>query len=182
MKIPVPVGAPEVVWRKYGKSVVRQDFHYPDGSTKDFYFWGGGRPAIVLAITKDGNVIADRQFRHGVNAVVDEIPGGHRDSDEETVVDAVRRELREEGGVEAGRLIELPWFYLDPPSNGVVVTPFLALDCERVGGQNLDPTEVVEVLELPVREWYARMRQPGGDAKTQVASFLAMPYLEQLGF
>jgi len=179
MQVPKPVGEPTVVWKKYGKKVVCQNFEFPDGHVEDFYLFGGGRPTIVLAVTKAGNIVAGRQYRPGANMVLDEVFGGHAEKPGETPEEIARRELLQESGYSAGALVNLGWFYLDPPVNITAVDVFLALDCERVAEPKLDRSEVIEIFERPVAEWYAQMRTSGQNAITLVASLWAEPYLRR---
>lgn len=70
----------------------------PDGRVHDEYYtleypaWTN-----VIAITKDGEMILERQWRHGLKVVSTEIPAGVVEEGEEPM-EAAKRELREETG------------------------------------------------------------------------------------
>jgi ADP-ribose pyrophosphatase len=68
--------------------------------------------AAVLAVTEDGRVPLVRQFRPAVEEDVLELPSGAVD-DGERPEDAMRRELLEETGCEAGELVTLGSFFTD---------------------------------------------------------------------
>ena len=67
--------------------------------------------ANVLALTKDQQVVLVRQYRHGVQKVLYEFPGGVIE-DGEQPVEGVRRELLEETALSQPRhTIEQPAFF-----------------------------------------------------------------------
>ena len=72
-----------------GNSAVREFVHHPGG-------------AAVVALDGDGNVYLERQFRYPYHKVVTEIPAGKLEPGEDPG-HAIRRELKEELGAEAGR-------------------------------------------------------------------------------
>ncbi len=161
MDIPEKVGLPvEVIARKmcFGKTLLRQDFRNPKtGKIDDFYLFDykmGQAPAIVLPITEDKKVVAIKQYRHGANEIIWEIPGGNKKKPEESLDDVIRTELREETGYEASEVIQLQdklWF--EPACFTVPYVPYLALGCKKVAKQELDDTEQVEVFEIDLEEW-----------------------------
>lgn len=78
---------------------------------------------VVAPITADHRILLVRQFRHPVRMWLRELPRGGRDADE-SLEDAVRRELREEVGcdvlslhslgrvaADSGQLASLPWLF-----------------------------------------------------------------------
>ena len=54
----------------------------------------------VIPVTDDGKVIIERQFRYPLNEVITEIPAGKLDSKTEDRLEAAKRELKEETGLE----------------------------------------------------------------------------------
>ena len=69
----------------------------------------------VLPIDRDGNIILVRQFRYPYDAEILEIPAGKLDHGEgESIADCGARELREETGCTAGRIIPLGCVYPSP--------------------------------------------------------------------
>lgn len=69
----------------------------------DFFHHNGG--AAVIPITSEGKVIMVRQYRNAIDRYTLEIPAGAFDSENETEIECVRRELEEETGYKA-RTIE----------------------------------------------------------------------------
>ena len=70
----------------------------------DFFHHNGG--AAVIPITSEGKIIMVRQYRNAIDRYTLEIPAGAFDSENETGIECVRRELEEETGYKA-RTIEL---------------------------------------------------------------------------
>src|SRR5918996_3382897 len=134
-------------WKVLESSYFRPSFRIdkcelPNGSLLDatiieFRTW-----ANVLALTKKGEVILIRQYRHGVCDVLWEFPGG--------VVEGAKRELLEETGYTASNVIPLGKLYPNPAFQTNTLYCFLALDAERVGEQNLDAGEDIEVPLVPL--------------------------------
>jgi len=180
MQAPQVCRSEEIV-RAYGKVATWKWFGYPDGKVHKFLLFGGtGKipPAIILALTSANEVIAVRQFRHGVNEFVLELPGGNQETDE-SLEEVATRELLKETGYTAGRLIQLNegiWF--EPVSLDAVFVPFLALGCRRTADVRHDDTEIMETVLIPFDQWMEMVL--GGevhDSKTITVTFLALPYI-----
>ena len=105
----------------------------------------------MVALTKDGDVVLVRQYRHGVGDVLLELPGGVVEDGEEPV-DGARRELLEETGYAASTVVEVGRIYPNPAFQTNPLYCFLALDAEKVSGQNLDAGEDIEVQLVPLEE------------------------------
>ena len=107
--------------------------------------------ANILAITKNQEAVLIKQYRHGVREILWEIPGGVVEEDEEPL-DGVRRELLEETGYTAAKFIQIGKIYPNPSFQTNTLYCFLALDAEKVGEQNLDAGEDIEVHLVPLDE------------------------------
>jgi ADP-ribose pyrophosphatase len=105
----------------------------------------------VVAIDKHQNAILIRQFRVGTGAFTLEVPGGMVDPGEHPRATA-ERELYEESGYRAERLIDLGFIEPNPAIFNNRAHMFLAEGCEHVGAQVLDEGEDIEVVPMPVAE------------------------------
>lgn len=100
-----------------------------------------------------------RQYRHGADAISLEFPGGVMEAGEDGAT-AAARELEEETGYRAGRLVHAGSLSPNPAIMANTYHVYLALDLEAVGGQALDENEVVDALVVPAAEVRARMGEP----------------------
>lgn len=98
----------------------------------------------VLPITTDGRVVLIKQFRFGSQEISLELPGGVVD-DGETPEQAVKRELEEETGYRAGRVVRLGAYRSNPAHFTNRVHAFVALDCESVHDGHPEGSEDVAV-------------------------------------
>ena len=120
-----------------------------DATIMEFRSW-----ANVLAITKDQQVVLVRQYRHGVEKVLLELPGGVVE-DGEDPMDGVKRELMEETGYSSSNVIEVGRIYPNPAMQTNQLFCYIAFDAEKVGAQDLDDGEDIEVELLPLDELIA---------------------------
>ena len=130
------------------------------------------RGAVAVLAAWEGQVFLVRQFRYALGRECLELPAGKLDPGE-APEQAARRELREETGMEAGRLVLLGKFC----SAADVLAESMYLyygDQLQFVGQQTDEGEFLDVLRLPV-EQMERMVACGRiqDAKTVCAWQLA---------
>lgn len=106
----------------------------------------------VVPVTPDGDVVMVQQWRHGTRTVTLEIPGGLVDPEDPHPEAAALRELREETGYEASRVVYLGTVEANPAIQTTVCHTFLAEDVRRVGDQALDHGEDIVVTTVPLLE------------------------------
>ena len=123
----------------------------------------------ILPVTEDGQVYVERQFRYPLGQVITEIPAGKLDSSTEDVLEAAKRELKEETGLTADRWTELGLYYPAAAYSDEVITMYLAQGLHR-GAQELDADEFLDVELLPMEQLIRDiMDGKVPDGKTQVA-------------
>jgi len=136
--------------------------------------------ANVLALTKDNEAVLVKQYRHGVQEILLELPGGILE-DEEDPLDGVRRELLEETGYSTSNIVEVGRLYANPAIQTNSMYCFLALDAEKVGDQNLDETEDLEVHLVPLEELVAMAKRGDFPHALQVAAlFLCLAHMDRI--
>lgn len=144
----------------------RSAFRFPDGSEFEPYYSYSRRDYVVIvASDEEGKYLCVRQYRQGIKEVTTEFPaggierkdgkeyGGRKDSAvaEEALL-AAKRELKEETGY-----VSDEWQHLiTVPSNATIADNyghiFVAKNCRREGGQDLDDTEFLHVKRLSAAE------------------------------
>ncbi len=98
----------------------------------------------VIPVTASGEIVMIRQFRFGTWSVQLEIPGGMVDAGEDPA-DAAARELEEETGYRAGKLLSLGWCHPNPAILNNKLHCYLALDCSQHSGASPDDGEDISV-------------------------------------
>ena len=96
----------------------------------------------VIPVTLDGQVVLIEQYRHGIEQIALEIPGGMIDP-EETPEKCARRELEEETGYVAGQLIFLGRSNPNPAIQTNWIYHFVGLECEPKGETAFDEHESI---------------------------------------
>ena len=123
----------------------------------------------ILPVTEDGQVYVERQFRYPLGQVITEIPAGKLDSNTEDVLEAAKRELKEETGLTADRWTELGLYYPAAAYSDEVITMYLAQGL-HVGARALDEDEFLDVELLPLEQLIRDVLEGKvPDGKTQVA-------------
>lgn len=107
---------------------------------------------VVLPITVDERLVLVRQFRHGSGRVGLEIPGGLIDAHETDPAAAAARELREETGYAAERILPIGVMNPNPSMMTNRCHAFLATGCRLVGELAMDPGEDIEVVTVPLAD------------------------------
>jgi len=115
---------------------------------KDYYVQEFPPWCNVIPVTTTGEVVLIRQYRHGIGKVFYELPAGVHDQAGESILQAAKRELREETGYGGGRWRHWMELSANPALQNNITTTFLAEGVEILGAQNLDATEEISVLPV----------------------------------
>ena len=155
----------------------RDTLKTPDGRETKFDIVEHGGSVVIVPVDADGNILFVRQYRHAAGMDMLELPAGTRDGDE-PFEDCAAREIREETGMEAGKLIHVGSFYLAPGYSTEYMGVFLATDLKH-NPLEADDDEFLSVEKIPVKE-ALRMAEKGEmpDAKSLAALLMARSYLE----
>lgn len=135
----------------------------------------------VFPVTKDGEVILVRQHRQAVKDVHLEIPGGGTARGESPESAAVR-ELLEETGYQPGEMLKVFEHQPNPALQSNTMHTYLALDCELIASQSLDPYEDIEVVLEPLTQ-VERLLDEGKISHTIVVAsmYRSLRRLKELG-
>jgi ADP-ribose pyrophosphatase len=110
----------------------------------------------VVPVTDNKEVLLIRQFRPPVNGYVIEFPAGLNDKGD-TLQEAARRELLEETGYTAKKMVFLTEGPLSSGASGEILTAYLANGLEFKGVGKRDETEDIELLKVPIKEVESRL-------------------------
>lgn len=161
---------------------IRQDeVKLPKGEIIDDFFVVV-RPdiALVFPVTKNQEIVFVRQYRHATGEILLELPAGSFHPEIEDAEVAARRELEEETGYVTEELIKLATLYDNPIKDTNKIHLFLAKNVQLTGKQNLDITEEVEVVLIPIDRVMNKIDR--GEIRvsgTIAAIFLGLNFLSQ---
>jgi len=133
-----------------------------------------GRSVVIIPVLGDGRVVFVRQWRAPLGRWIVELPAGRVESGED-LRSAALRELEEETGYRASRVVELGRAYVSPGYSDELITVFLAEELERVGARP-EEGEVLEVLELAPRDYIATCAAGECDLKSLAALLLYLAH------
>ena len=153
----------------------------PNGMTIDGFVLEYGDWATILALTKQQEVVLIRQYRHGAQKVILELPGGAMETEDGGPMQSARRELLEETGYTSDNFIQIGCVSPNPANQTNLIYSFLALDAEKVDSQHLDDTEDIEVVLKPLEE-VIRMAKNGELLQSMQVStvFFALAYMNRI--
>ena len=153
----------------------------PDGKVIDGFVLEYAHWATIVALTKEQQVVLVRQYRHGAQKVILELPGGAMEPEDESPMHAARRELLEETGYTSDTFIQIGCVSPNPANQTNLIYSFLALDVEKVAGQNLDETEEIEVVLKPLNEVINMAMNSELFQSMQVSAvFFTLAYLDRI--
>ena len=151
----------------------------PNGATVELEIIHHPGAAAIVPMKDEETVLLIRQYRHAVGGYILEIPAGTLRPGEDPGACAAR-ELEEEIGFRPSALEPLAAFFTTPGFTDEVIHIYKATGL-MPGKQNLDHDEVLEVVELPLREAIGRIGDGTiRDGKTIVG--LQVAFLHGLGF
>lgn len=148
-----------------GHGTFREVVHHPGG-------------VCVLPVDSDGTAWCVRQFRYPFQKELLEAPAGKLEPGEDPA-ECARRELSEETGFSAGKLIGLGAYYTSPGFSTECLHLYLALDLQP-GKAHPDTGELLDVVKLPFSQLHSMvMAGEIPDAKTALAVLKSEKLLAQ---
>ncbi|WP_455379589.1 NUDIX hydrolase [Petrachloros mirabilis] len=139
----------------------------PNGATIDLEMVRHPGASAIVPMKDDGAVVLIKQFRHAAGGFIYEIPAGKLDKGEDPAVCAAR-ELEEEIGYRPGTLELLSSIFTAPGFTDEIIHIYKATGLQP-GRQHLDRDEVLDVVEVPLLEAIAMIKDGTiRDAKTMV--------------
>jgi len=129
----------------------------------------GGRIVIVVAVTQENKVILVEQYRVPVKRKVIEFPAGlvndeDADVSNESLAVAAKRELLEETGYKARRVVKLLEGPVSSGSSADKISMMRAYDLKKVSKGGGDDMECIVVHEVDLKKvdlWLKKMEKKG---------------------
>ena len=146
-----------------GKRVPREVVEHPGG-------------VGIVPVTDDGKVLMVRQYRYPMEEELLEIPAGKLEIGENPL-DCAVRELYEETGCTAGRIVDLGATYPSPGFCKETLFLYLALDLQQ-GEMHLDEDELLSLEPVGIDELIGKiMANELPDAKSIIGIMKAKEYM-----
>jgi ADP-ribose pyrophosphatase len=115
----------------------------------------------IVALTTDHEVVLVRQYRHGVQQTVLELPSGTVEATDASPLAAVQRGLLEETGYAGTVVVETGRLSPNPANHANFTYCFLATGAARIADPVAEETEHVETVLMPLADVIALARQGG---------------------
>jgi ADP-ribose pyrophosphatase len=136
---------------------------FPDGSVGELEFIHHAGASAVLPVVgsldeDDPDVLLIHQYRYAAGGWLYEVPAGMPQREGEPWEEVARRELEEETGWRAGRLVPLTRIFTTPGFTDEAIHLWLATDLEP-GTSKLDEDEFMEVVRVPLSQALAWIRE-----------------------
>jgi ADP-ribose pyrophosphatase len=106
---------------------------------------------VVVAKTKEGQLVTTEEYRHPMQKILLGLPGGYLDSNE-SPEEGAKRELFEETGYTADRFIPLGSSFPYPGISSQQLHYVLAESVVKKSAPSLEPTEVLKISLLTHQE------------------------------
>jgi ADP-ribose pyrophosphatase len=169
----------ETAWEGKYIKIVKQ-------GTWEYVARNGGITAAVMLAVDEGDVILVEQYRVPVGTTCIELPAGLVGDEEEgeEIETAAIRELEEETGYRAERMVNLGKFYASPGMSSEGFSLMRAEGLTRVGEGGGVEGEDIEVHRVPIAEvpdFVARKRGEGAAVDVKLLLLLAGGFLEPFG-
>lgn len=131
-------------------NVVDQKIQLPDGAIVSHSTVEHKGAVVILPVTSDGKILFVRQYRHSIGQEILEIPAGSLELNEDPL-SAALRELSEETGFSAKKMVPLGMMYPVPGFCSEVHHAFVALELFAHKLPH-DENEVIEVEPMTLLE------------------------------
>lgn len=167
----------EKVFQGRAFSIQRDTMRTPSGNTTYFDIIGHYGSVVLIPVDAEGNILFVRQYRHAARTKLLELPAGTLDGAYEPRLECAERELREETGFGAKKMLALGDFFLVPGYSTELMSVYLATDLYE-DPLEPDADEFLELEKIPVGQAFS-MAESGKipDAKTLAALLMAREQL-----
>lgn len=120
----------------------------PNGNVCDLELVRHPGAAAIVPVDAEGRVLLVRQYRHAAAGWLYEVPAGKLDGGE-TPESCAAREIEEETGFRAGRLVPMGWIWTTPGFTDERIWLYLATELSP-SRQALEADEALTVERMPL--------------------------------
>ncbi len=127
--------------------IEKQIVELTTGDKAEWFVNKASDAVIIIPVLKTGEVLLQKNYKHGSGKIVTEFCAGMIDPGE-TPEQAAPRELLEETGHTAESFTKLGEVFANPTGSSMKYHFFRAENCEKSGNQSLDEAEQIEVFSV----------------------------------
>ena len=127
-----------------------EDVTLPNGSRAEMAVVRHPGSTAVVPLLDDNTVVMELQYRNAVGEYMLEIPAGTMEPGE-LPLDCAKRELEEETGFRATRMMELGPVHILPAYSDEIIHVYIARELIPAR-QKLDKDEIIEVVRYPFEQ------------------------------
>lgn len=168
----------EEVFRGTLLDVFRDTVKLPNGGAAHREYIKHVGAVAMIALTDDGKVYIERQYRYPVDEVITEIPAGKLNDRSEDRLEAAKRELAEETGLTADRWDFIGDVYVTAAYSDEVISIYLARGLHK-GEARPDEDEFLFAEPVPLADVLEKIYAGEiPDAKTQIGLMKLVRFLE----
>jgi 8-oxo-dGTP pyrophosphatase MutT (NUDIX family) len=120
------------------------------GGLHDFHVIESCDWVNIVPLTPAREVVMVTQYRHGIERLTLEVPGGMVDPEDSSPLVAARREMREETGYDTDDVVPLGTIHPNPAIQSNVCHTFLARNAVPTAPVAFDGTEETHVVLVPL--------------------------------
>lgn len=166
----------DTVYQTHAFEIEKLHVRLPDGRMRDYDLVSHNDSVTILPVDNEGNIWFVTQFRMGSEREMLELPAGVMHDNEQPELCAAR-EVREETGMAAGRIMYLGSAYLAPGYSSENNHIFLAEDLSE-SPLEMDDDEFLHIKKIPIPAAY-EMAERGEiqDSKSLAALLLARKHV-----
>jgi ADP-ribose pyrophosphatase len=168
----------KTIYEGHAFTVRRDEVRLPNQRTMHVDVIEHPGAVTILPVDEEGRILFVRQYRHAAGRELLELPAGTLDQDEPPEACAAR-EIREETGFAAGKLVKLGEFFLAPGYSTEYMVVYLATGLKH-DPLPKDKDEFISLEAIPVEQAY-KLAVNGEliDGKSFAALFLVQRYLHR---
>lgn len=123
---------------------------YGDGTRRNIEVVEHPRAVVIIPVTSQKKIIFIKQYRKVIDNILIELPAGLLEKNE-TPFACAQRELQEEVGFKANKMISLSGFYTSPGFCTEYIHIFIAKDLEK-SQLSQDEDEAIDPLEISLEK------------------------------
>ncbi|MCK5460721.1 NUDIX hydrolase [Candidatus Gracilibacteria bacterium] len=127
--------------------IEKQIVELPNGKETEWFVHMNADAVIVVPILKNGNILLQKNYKHGCGECITEFCAGMIDKGE-SPEKCAHREFLEETGFQTKKLVKIGEVFANPTGSIMKYHFFLGFDCEKIANPQQEESEQIEVFEV----------------------------------